>query len=206
MILNLGDWQHADDQSNTTRESHNQLDVDGRWYKVLTAGVRLMMEVIDLALAKHERVVVRNIPGNHDPHASKALTVALAAFYARDKRVTIDDDPGEFFFRRFGVNLVGATHGHRMKPDKMAQTMAVDRAADWGATLYRWFLFGHIHHETAKEVMGVRVESFQTLASKDACHHASGYRAGQSLQSITLHKKHGEIGRHRVNIPPPAAA
>lgn len=204
LILNLGDWQHADDQSNTTRESHNQLDVDGRWYKVLTVGVRLMMDVINLGLARHQTVIVVNLPGNHDPHASKALTIALAAFYARDKRVRIIDDAGEFFFYRFGANLIGATHGHRMKPEKMAQTMAVDRPQDWGSTLYRWFLFGHIHHETVKEVMGVRVESFQTLVAKDAWHHASGYRAGQSLQSVTLHKTRGEISRHRVNIPPPS--
>lgn len=202
IILNLGDWQHADDQRNVTPRAGHQLDVDGRWYKVLTTGVQLMMRIIDLNLARHERVLVRNLPGNHDPHAARALTVALSAFYANNKRVTIDDDPGEFFFHRFGRTLIGAHHGHTMKPERMAMDMAVNRREDWGATDYHWFLFGHIHHETAKEVGDVRCESFQTLAAKDANARSGGYNAGKSLNSITLHKVDGEIGRHRVNIAP----
>jgi hypothetical protein len=32
---NLGDWYHANDQRNVTPKSKHQLDVDGRWFKVL---------------------------------------------------------------------------------------------------------------------------------------------------------------------------
>lgn len=202
IILNLGDWQHTDDQKNMTPRSGNLLDVDGRYFKVLTTGVQLMMDCIDLALQRHETVLVRNIPGNHDPHASIALTVALSAFYHNEPRVTIDDDPSDFFFHRFGATLIGANHGHKMRAPEMAMTMAVRRREDWGATKFHWFLFGHIHHETAKEIGDVRVESFQTLAAKDAHAHSSGYNSGQSLNSITLHREWGEIGRHRVQIGP----
>ena len=73
-----------------------------------------------------------------------------------------------------------------------------------GATSYHWFLFGHIHHETAKEVAGVRVESFQTLASRDAFHAGAGYVSGRSISSVTLHVDEGEWCRHRINIKPPA--
>jgi hypothetical protein len=202
VILNLGDWQHTDDQKNMTPRSGNLLDVDGRYFKVLTTGVQLMMDCIDLALQRHRTVLVRNIPGNHDPHASIALTVALSAFYHNEPRVTIDDDPSDFFFHRFGQTLIGANHGHKMRAPEMAMTMAVRRREDWGATKFHWFLFGHIHHETAKEIGDVRVESFQTLAAKDAHAHSSGYNSGQSLNSITLHREWGEVGRHRVQIGP----
>jgi len=205
IILNLGDWQHTDDQRNMTPRSGHILDADSRYVKILTAGVRLMIDCIDLALQKHELVIVRNIPGNHDPHASIALTVGLANFYARNKRVVVDDDPGEFFFHRFGATLIGAHHGHRARPDRLAMAMAVRRRADWGATRYHYFYFGHIHHESAREVGDVRVESFQTLAAKDAHSVGMAYVSGQSLSSITIHKRDGEIGRHRVNIPPPEA-
>lgn len=204
LILNLGDWQHTDDQKNMTPRSGNLLDVDSRYFKILTAGVQLMMDCIDLALTKHEHVLVRNLPGNHDPHASIALTVALSAFYSKNPRVTIDDDPGDFFFFRFGETLLGATHGHRLKPDRMAMTLATRCRKDWGETKFRYFYFGHIHHETAKEVGDVRCESFQTLASNDAHHASGGYNSGKSLQCITLHRQQGEVGRHRVNVPPPA--
>jgi hypothetical protein len=200
IILNLGDWQHTDDAKNMTPRSGNILDVDGRYFKVLTAGVQLMMDVIELALAKHETVLVRNIPGNHDPHASIALTVALSAFYHNNPRVTIDDDPSDFFFHRFGQTLIGANHGHKMKADRMAMAMATMRREDWGKTKHHWFLFGHIHHETVKEVGDVRVESFRTLAAKDAHAASCGYVSGQSLTSVTLHVEDGEIGRHKVNL------
>jgi hypothetical protein len=91
-----------------------------------------------------------------------------------------------------------------MRPDRMAMTMATQRREDWGATAYHWFLSGHIHHETAKEVGDVRCESFQTIADKDNHAAAGGYNSGQSLNAITLHWRDGEIGRHRVNIPPPS--
>lgn len=200
IILNLGDWQHTDDQKNMTPRSGNLLDVDGRYFKVLTTGVQLMMDCIELALQRHETVIVRNLPGNHDPHSSIALTVALSAFYSNNPRVTIDDDPSDFFFHRFGATLIGANHGHKMRAPEMAMSMAVRRREDWGATKFHWFLFGHIHHETAKEVGDVRCESFQTLAAKDAHASSSGYNSGQSLTSVTLHRDNGEIGRHRVNI------
>lgn len=200
IILNLGDWQHNDDGRNVTPRGNNSLDVDGRYFKVLTVGIQLMMDVVEMALQKHDNVIVRNIPGNHDPHSAIALTVALGAFYANNKRVTVDQDPSDFFFHRFGATLIGANHGHKMKPRDMAMSMAVRRREDWGQTKYHWFLFGHIHHETAHEVGDVRCESFQTLAAKDAYSHSHGYNAGQSLSSVTLHVRDGEIGRHRVNV------
>jgi hypothetical protein len=205
IILNLGDWQHTDDQKNMTPRGGNLLDVDGRYFKVLTTGVQLMMDCIELGLTKHETMLVRNIPGNHDPHASIALTIALAAFYNKAPRVIIDDDPSDLFFHRFGSTLIGANHGHKMKAADMAMCMAVRRREDWGATKYHVFYCGHVHHEVAREIGDVRVESFQSLAAKDAYAASSGYNAGQSLTSITHHIRDGEIGRHRINIAPALA-
>ncbi len=206
IILNLGDYYHADDSRNVTPRSGHILDVDGRYFKVLSTGVQLMMDCIDLALQKHETVLVRNLPGNHDPHASVALTVALGAFYAREPRVTIDMDPSEFFYHRFGSTLIGAHHGHKAKAEELVMSMATRRREDWGATRFHVHYSGHIHHFTGKEVAGVRCESFQTLAAKDAHSHSNSYDSGQSLQSITHHRTDGEAGRHRVNLAPALAA
>lgn len=200
LILDLGDWQHTNDQKNMTPRSGNILDADGRYFKILTTGVKLKMDVIDLALQKHEKVLVRNIPGNHDPEASVAHTVALSAFYHNNPRVEVIQEPGAFFFLRFGQTLLGAHHGNGIKPDRMAMTMATRRREEWGQTKFHYFYFGHIHHETAKEVGDVRVESFQTLAAKDAHASNAGYNSGQSLQAIHIHREKGEKGRHRVNI------
>lgn len=200
VILGLGDYFHQNDQRNSTPRSGHQLDVDGRWPKVLLTGVRVADAIVRAALAKHEAVTVRMLPGNHDPDAAIALSVALAMAYRDNDRVTIDLDPSLHWYMRFGKVLLGATHGHTMKPGRMAMMLATDRAADWGETIYRHFFFGHIHHDTARDVGPVRVESFRTIAAKDAYTAGGGYRSPRTLTAITFHAERGEIGRHKINL------
>jgi hypothetical protein len=200
IILFLGDTTHQNNNANMTPRSGHVLDVDGRFQKVLRATCEVAMQLVWRALEKHERVIVRFVPGNHDPEVAIALTLALAMAFANDPRVTIDETPGGHFYHRFGAVLIGATHGHTMPPERMAMMLAVDRAADWGATKHRHFFFGHVHRESAKEIAGVRVESFNSPAGRDAYAHDGGFRSGRALVAITYHQSRGEIGRHRVNI------
>jgi hypothetical protein len=200
VVLGLGDLFHQNDQSNRTPRSGHQLDVDGRFPKVLRAGVNLMMHIIGRAAQKHPRVIVRILPGNHDPESSLALSVALSVFYAGNIRITIDDSPSPHWYMRHGKVLLAGTHGHTLKPPAMAMLLATDRPSDWGASVYRHMMFGHVHHESAKEIGGVRVESFSSPAAKDAYATAGGYRSGRALNAVTYHSEHGEISRNRVNI------
>ena len=203
VIIQTGDFFHADNQRNVTEGHGHQLDVDGRADKVKLAGVRILRRMIDLSLHKHKRVIVKNLKGNHDPESAAWLNISLGMFYENEPRVEIDLDDGnnDIWLHLFGKNYVGATHGHTMKPERMAMVMADDRPDYWGASEYRWMIFGHIHHETVKEVGSVRCESFRQPVPKDAYAHSHGYRAGNSMSSVTLHKTDGEIGRHKVNFP-----
>ena len=78
--------------------------------------------------------------------------------------------------------------------------MAADRAEDWGDTEYRYWYTGHIHSKNSMEFPGCTWESFRTLAAKDAWHSAMGYRSGRDMNSITLHKEYGEVGRNTASI------
>jgi hypothetical protein len=200
VLLGLGDFYHQDDQRNVTPGSGHQLDVDSRWARVFAAGAKLAVSMVEMVARKHAFVETRMLVGNHDLNASMCLTVALSLFYSNNERITVNDDPGIAYYRRFGKCLIGATHGHTAKMDKLPMMMAVDRSEDWGKTVHRSFFTGHIHTETSREVGGVRVESLQAPAARDAWNAASGYRSGRSLSAITFHKDDGEIGRHRVNI------
>ncbi|MFG1388786.1 hypothetical protein [Xanthobacter versatilis] len=200
IVLGLGDYFHMNDRTNMTPRSGHILDVDGRWPKVYRAGAKIALDFVSNVAARHHDVEVRFLPGNHDLDAAVTLTVAMALYFDGHKRITVNDSPSLHYYRRFGKVLLGATHGHTLKPERMAMMLAADRPEDWGKSKFRHCLFGHVHHESAKEVGSVRVESFNSPAAKDAHAHGGGWRSGRSFTAITFHKEKGEIGRHRVNI------
>lgn len=200
LILELGDLLHADDSRNQTPTSHHTLDVDTRYAKVMQVALRTLQNAITLALQKHQKVTVWLIPGNHDPHSSFAIAMCLNAFYEKEKRVTIDMSPAAFKYMQFGKVLIGSHHGNGIKLDQFPGVMASDRASEWGNSHYRYWYVGHVHHLSRKEFPGCLVESFRTLAARDAWHSSSGYRAGRDMQLIVHHKDYGEIERHRADI------
>ena len=177
VIAQLGDLLHLDDDSNQTRRSGNPLDVDSRYGRVAEVGLRVYRSVIDLALSKHKNVHVVNVAGNHDDISGYWLGVAVETAYENEPRLIVDNQ-GPYHFYEYGMNLIGMCHGHTSKKENLGEIMVSDRPEAVGRTLYRHWLTGHIHHDTLKEGRICTVESFRTLAAKDAWHHARGYRAG----------------------------
>lgn len=200
LIINLGDFFHNDNSSNRTARSGAALDVDGYWSDILSVGIRTMRRCIDKALEKHERVTVINEIGNHDDHSAMMLSLCLQQYYENNPRVHIDTSPETFHWFVFGENLIGVTHGNSTKPEKLPGIMAYDRKEDWGKTTHRYWYTGHVHHDSVKEYPGCIVETFRTLAGKDAWHHSAGYRSGQDMKCDVLHKKYGRINRHIVGV------
>lgn len=199
LIVNVGDFWHAENTRNTTFFSGHTLDVDTRWSKVLHVGVCTMLRCVQSALRKHKRVRIINAPGNHDPHMSEVLSVVLGAYFANEPRVEVDSSPAHFRYYRHGRCLIGVVHGNGIKPDQLGQIMAVDRAKDWGETVHRYWYTGHVHTRRVFELPGVLVESFRTLAAPDAWTASMGYRSGRDMHAVTLHAEHGEVIRQRVD-------
>lgn len=200
VILGLGDLLHSDGYDPVTSRSKNQLDVDGRWPKVLHAAVNLIIYSVDLALKRHAHVTVRILPGNHDMESAIAVALALSLYYSNNPRVTVDEDPSYFWWWSWGTTLLGATHGDKAKMADLPLIMAAKNPETWGKSKFRHVYTGHIHKQTGIEVSGVTVESFRTPVAPDAWHTGMGYSAGRSLTAVTLHKTEGEIGRVRANI------
>lgn len=200
LIIELGDLIHADNSKNMTMRNNNTLDVDTRWGRVMQIGLRIPIYAVKRALTKHKKVLVRLVKGNHDEHSSYAIALALDAYFHNNPRVTVDLSPAEHWYYRFGKVLIGVTHGDKAKFPKMPGIMACDRPQDWGATKYRHWYQGHIHHEHREEFPGCVVEAFRTLAARDAWHAGEGYRAGRDMCLIVHHKEFGEIERHRCDL------
>jgi hypothetical protein len=200
VVLGLGDLLHADNYQGMTAQSKNILDVDGRWPRVLATATQLILFTIDLALQKHESVLVRILPGNHDEQSAIAVTLAVSMYHQNNPRVTVDDDAGRFWWWSWGKVFLGATHGDKAKMRDLPLIMAARNPDAWGKTRFRHIYSGHIHQQSAIEMNGVTVESFQTPVAPDAWHVNQGYGAGRSVQAITHHKDQGEIMRQKVNI------
>jgi len=200
IILNLGDFFHSDNQQNRTARSGNALDVDGRWHKVLKVGIDLMCEIVTSALKKHNKVIVKNIIGNHDDHSSVFLGLAMDKYFHDEPRVFVDIMPSKFWYYQFGSVLIGSAHGDTAKPEKLPQIMAADKPHEWGEAEYRYWYTGHIHSKNAIEFAGCTWESFRTLAAKDAWHSGAGYRSGRDMSCIILHKDFGEVGRNTASL------
>lgn len=200
VIVNLGDYFHSDNMEARTTRSGHALDTDGRYAKMIRVGVKIMRQMIKSALEQHKRVRVINATGNHDDTGALFLSVALAEMYENEPRVTVDTSPAPFHYFQHGKSMFGVHHGHSCKPDRLPGVMATDQPKMWGDTVHRMWLTGHIHHDTRKEHAGCVVESFRTLAAKDAYAAWGGYRAQQDTKCLVIHKEHGEVERHTVNV------
>jgi hypothetical protein len=200
LLLNLGDFFHANDSKDATPESGNRLDVDTRFGQVMFRGGELLVHCVLRLLEKHRTVRVWNMRGNHDPDAAMALTMAIAFYFHNEPRVVVDMGSSLYKFHRFGKNLIASHHGHGAKPNELPLLMAVDRPEDWAATTHRVWHCGHIHHKTLKEHPGVDVETHRCLAGTDAWHAGKGYRSKRDMSVIIYHREHGEIQRTRFDL------
>lgn len=199
VILGLGDLLHSDSYRNATTKDTPQ-DVDGRYPKLLYAATDLILYTVELALQKHQNVLLRLLPGNHDEQSAIAVTLAVKLYYANNERVTVDDDAGRFWWWSWGKVFLGATHGDKTKMQDLPLLMAARNPQTWGSSKFRHIYTGHIHTQTGIDKGTVTVESFQVPVPADSYHHQHGYGAQRSCQAITHHQTLGEIMRHRVNI------
>ena len=199
ILLNLGDYFHADDGNNVTARSGHHLDVDGRYAKVRKVGFRILRSMIQMCLAKHQQVVVWNLIGNHDDHSAIDLSLWLQVAHEQEPRVHIETSASKFYYRQFGKVMLAATHGDTVKMDQMAAVMACDQAVMWGQCTHRYAHLGHVHHKSLKDLPGVAVETHRILQPNDLWAHNAGYRSQRDAQAITYHRDHGEYGRTVVN-------
>lgn len=196
----LGDLMHVDDQRNVTPQSGHQLDADTRYFMILRRAVAVMRFAVDELRKKYPRVVYRGCRGNHDMTAHHAVTLALAEHYRETPGVEIVQSAGEFYVHEFGKNMTLLHHGDRAKPERLVQFAAAEWPEIWGRTKHRMAISGHVHHETVKELGGMRFESVGTIIPRDFNAFSKAYSARRGLVSITLDRDQGEVSRARIGL------
>lgn len=195
-----GDSTHADNSKNRTPRSGHELDVDGRHAEVVRVAQRVKRRQIAMMLTKHEKVIVRIDPGNHDPETALLLALLFEAMYENEPRVEVITSPNPYWYYAFGKNLIGTCHGDGAKGRDLPGIMAHDARELWGAAEHCVWFVGHVHHKDIKDYVGCTVEYTRTLAAPDAWSNGAGFRSKRSMEAITYHREDGEVERHTCSL------
>lgn len=198
ILVNTGDFFHADNIHAESSRSGHKFDMDGRHGKWLEAGMVIMRMFIDYALANYEQVTLVNVPGNHDDLLGLSIGISTDMYYDDEPRVTVMRGENPFQYIERGEVLLGFAHGHTCRMPSLPGKMADDMYKAWGRTTYRHWITGHVHHRSwqqYKEHPGCSVESVGIIPPKDAYAHGGAFGARRGLQGIVYDPSIGEVMR-----------
>jgi hypothetical protein len=200
-IIDLGDFMHSDNQEGVTSRSGHSLDMDGRYHKVIRCAMRITLYYIEQALKKFKHVTYRPEIGNHNDTGAIWMQELLSVLYANEPRVTIGNDAGNVFYWQHGRCYFMSHHGHQIKGDRLYQLFAKKIMDEHIKTTFRKIYCGHVHHKSVNENAICEIETYRTLAAKDAFSSGAGYHAARGITAETWHKVYGEMSKVCVNIP-----
>jgi len=202
LLVNVGDFMHANGQNNTTY-SGTPLDTDTRQHRTMREAGMVMRYMIDRMLSKFKNVVVVVARGNHDTDPAPAVQLMLEFYYDRDPRVNVLNTEGFYHYIEYGNWLFGVHHGDKQKPESLAASMARDMPKAWGRTTHRMWCCGHFHKEQVKSLPGVKYKVFGALPPPDSWHAAHGFKGDGEMEMITFRKSGGIHSSHVYNVPQP---
>ena len=195
VVSQLGDFLHFDSLESVTPQHRNLLDSDSRFPKVVQVAVRVLRYVVDLALSRHDQVIVLMSEGNHDMASSVWLRHLFSLLYENEPRVIVHDGITPYSAIQHGNTMLAFHHGHMTKNDALPMLFAATYPQMWGGTTRRYCHTGHRHHAEEKEHNGMTVIQHQTIAARDAYAARGGWIADRSISAITYHKEFGQVGR-----------
>ena len=197
VLLNVGDFFHADSSKNETTAG-TRVDVDTRIGKTFKLAGRLFQILIDKMLKTHKKIVVINVRGNHDSDMACHLSSCLEILYDAEPRVTVLPNYSKFIHYQWENNLFVFHHGDRIKHEQILQTVIKNLDDEWSQSKNRYCHLGHIHHHVAREVGSMHFEHWGSLTATDQWHSDSGYGAERSMTAVVYHKDHGEDSRVKI--------
>lgn len=198
VLAQLGDFLHFDGMNAVTPTSHNLLDTDSRFQKIVRIAIRVLRVIISMLLTKHKKVYIYNVAGNHDMASGVWLREFLSVLYEDEPRVTVDLTADLFHAFEFGDVSLFFHHGHKKGVAKVSDVFTSKFRDIYGRTKYSYAHIGHFHHKDIKEDNLMICEGHRTMAAPDAHAATSGYCSGREANMIIYHKKYGEVGRSTI--------
>ena len=190
VIMPVGnDFLHFDNARQRTTTGEHHLDVDSRFARVYTAGLKCLCYMVERAAAEFGDVEVIYVPGNHDAVLSYTLCALLAHRFLHDERVKVDLGSNPRKFRLNGGVLLGFDHGARSTPNQLALTFAQQAIEHWSASTYREIQVGDKHQKWEKmyegvvPTNGVLIRRHPSLCNVDFWHHEQSL-IGEPMKSV----------------------
>lgn len=199
-VINIGgDFLHFDGLLPVTPTSGHVLDADSRFGKVVEVAIRLIRQLVGLALQKHRYVTLLIMEGNHDLSSSLWLRKLFSCLYENEPRVTVHESELPYYAIEWGVCMLGFHHGHIKKNDSLPQLFASLFREMWGRCRKVYIHTGHLHHLDSKDHTGARVTRHPTLAAMDAHSARGGYFTEREITAVTYSRMTGQAGTNSVS-------
>ena len=199
IFAQLSDFLHFDGLDAVTPASKHLLDVDSRFAKLVRTSIRVLRNIIDMLLAKHQALHIIMADANHDPVSQIWLREWFSVMYENEPRVTVDRSPNPYNAYEFGNTALFFHHGHKRKVTNVSEVFAGQFREMFGRTKYAYAHTGHLHHLDVKENNLMIVEQHRTLAPADAYAARGGWLTGRDAKVITYDKRFGEVSRLTIN-------
>lgn len=193
------DLLHVDNPANTTTGGTKQ-DVTQMWQKSYLQARRVITACMSLCVQQAPVHVIHN-SGNHDEVSSYMLADAVRCWFSNTKDFTWDIETGNRKYYRWGDNLLGFTHGHAAKDDKLGLLMSAERPKDWGEVNARHIYLHHFHHRDAlerhisKDHIGYTVDYLRSPSPADQWHDINGFVNRPAMDAFIHDHSGGQSAR-----------
>jgi hypothetical protein len=196
-ILFVGgnDILHIDEPGRKTTGGTPQ-DTDGMWYDNFLTAKRLYVDILETLMSVADVHFVYN-PSNHDYISGFMLSDSIQSWFRKSKNITFDCSIAHRKGYKYGLNLIGTTHGDGAKQPDLPLIMANEFSREWADTKHRYVYTHHIHHKSSKDYHGITVESLRSPSGSDSWHHKKGFGVGgvKAVEGFIHSMEHGQVAR-----------
>jgi hypothetical protein len=187
------DILHTDNPKRTTTSGTPQ-DTDGMWYSNFLVAKQLYVDVLMMLMPVADVHFTFN-PSNHDYTNGFFLADVIKTWFRNCDNITFDCSISHRKYYKYHNNLIGTTHGDGAKQGDLPLLMAHE-SKEWSTCKHRYIYTHHVHHKTAKDHIGVTIESLRSPSASDSWHHRNGYTGvPKAIEGFIHHKEFGQVAR-----------
>jgi hypothetical protein len=198
IILPIGnDLLNSEGMSKATTKGTPQ-DDNADWKITFRAAWIAIIKAINM-LSDIAPVKVVTVLGNHDYERCFYLGELLNATFINNEVVDVINNGKDRIYVTYGKNLIGYTHGDKIKPADLPLIMATEAPIEFSKSTVRSWRLGHLHKHVKDEFRGIEVEFLPSLCGSDDWHRSMGYHSDRKAMAYVWDYSGGKVGFVQIN-------